>query len=251
MSRSPTKIFTVTKVRRTAVRPFGQTEIDAPGRIESEKSAEASQPALQTIGQTNASIDDLLAACSKIALSDRALDRKSVLVEALLPAYELLRAAEGDAAASERILQKAGTAKGPKRDLALACALLIVAPDNLKARKAASEYAAMLRYAKERGTAVGAFTKFAAATSLRDAKAAGVRRKSKVAPAGFRLHLRLCQGTATISGPSRIEIPADIAPALQQALVGDNLQWPDFANLLLASITSADPNVEEASYAQS
>ncbi len=251
MSILPTNGVMKPVVRRTAVQPFGRTEIDDPRRIESEKSAEASQPALQTIVQTEASIDDLLAACSSVALSDRALDRKAILVEALLPAYALLRAAEGNAAASERILQKAGTAKGPKRDLALACAQLIVAPDNLKARKAASEYAAMLRYARANGIAVGAFTRFAAATSLRDAKAAGVRRKSKEVPAGFRLYLRLCQGTGTIFGPCHIEIPAVIAPALQQALVGDSLEWPDFANLLLASITSADHTVEEASDAQS
>lgn len=197
--------------------------------------------------QTTASIELLLEACTRIALSDTVLDRKSILVKALEPAYALLVAADGDAEATELIRGKAnsGKTKGRKADLALACAQLIVSPGNLKAQKAASEYAAMLRFAQQEKIEASVFVGFATKTPLRDAKAAVSKKKPKKTTAGVRLQLRLC-GEESSACPCHIEVPADVLPIIRQVLTEKKLRWEDFANSLLAGLTSAGDGTKEA-----
>ncbi|MDQ0349816.1 hypothetical protein [Ancylobacter vacuolatus] len=201
--------------------------------------------------RTIPSIKSLIEACARVSLSDAVLDRKSILVKALEPAYALLVAAEGDAEAAELVQGRAnsGKTKGRKADLALACAQLIVSPGNLKAQKAASEYAAMLRFAEQQKVTVSAFADFATKTPLRDAKAAVSRNKTKKRTAGVRLQLRLC-GEEGSSGPSYLEVPADVLPILRQVLTEKNLRWDDFAISLLTRLTSAGDDTEEATDAQ-
>lgn len=201
--------------------------------------------------RTIPSIKSLIEACARVSLSDAVLDRKSILVKALEPAYALLVAAEGDAEAAELVQGRAnsGKTKGRKADLALACAQLIVSPGNLKAQKAASEYAAMLRFAQQREVTVSTFTEFATKTPLRDAKAAVSRNKPKKTNAGVRLQLRL-SGEEGASGPFHVEVPANVLPLLRQVLTKKKLRWDDFANWLLASLTSTGDDIEEAADAE-
>ncbi|QJP14617.1 hypothetical protein G3545_13765 [Starkeya sp. ORNL1] len=232
--------ITVEKIPKAAL--FGSTEMSNEPAAAAEDLSQRDEQGFDEATH----LDLLIGACVKAAVSGEELNQwQAKLVSSLAPAYALYLAIRERDAAIEYVRQKTGVrgSKG-RHNPELLCVQILTRPDDLRARKAASEYAALLRYAQLKAIEAGNFVDFAKSTTIQEAKRnAPVRKRQRGSACWLEMRIRRGdEGNKTI----KFELAASIIQSLALLFDSDQVTIEAVADLLAWGPREAvcDPPIE-------